>query len=138
MNYFTEFEVGKCIELGRKRLDDSVESIINFIKIEYNIKKIMELDEIITIICNYFNRKKEDLLQKKGGQSGCKELVRIRQIISFISFFDYEYSINEIVKALNRHHSTIIYSINKALFFYEKEKRFEIDVDNCRNLLKME
>jgi len=138
MNYLTDFEIGKCIELGRQWPNNSIESIIKCIKTEYNIKEKVELDEIIRIICNYFRGNKDDLLRKKGSQSGCKELVRIRQILVFIAFFDYEYSISEIGKALNRHHATIIYSRNKASFFYEKEKRFRYDVDNCRDLLKME
>ena len=106
-------------------------------EIEIRIK-INSLDLITTVICNYFNENKEDLLTKKGNQSGKGELVKIRQICSLIACNDYRYSSTKVGKYLLRSHSSILSSKRKAQYFYDIERQFKIDVNNCKDLIMME
>ena len=100
------------------------------------VSEMKSIDIIINTVCNYFHITKTLLItprEVKG--SGAEELIRMRQIISFISYNDYGYSANEIGKSLLRGHPTILNSKKRAVNFYDTELAFKIDVDNCRKLI---
>jgi len=142
MKIFTNFEIGKCIELGRKYPDIEPENIITCIRSEYGIdeepkeKKTDRLELVVKVVCDYLYEDIEELLTTKGNGSGRRELNRIRQIISLIAYNDYKYSLHKIGKYLVRDHTTIIFAKKKAWNFYNQEKQFKTDVDNCRNLIE--
>jgi len=137
----TDFEISKCIELGRKWPNHSTEGIIRCIRAEYGMNKksknkvvINKLEMVTRIVCNYFQEDIKDLLTKKR----CGKLVKIRQICSLILYWDYEYSFQRIGNYLLRTHATILYSKNRASYFYDNEKQYKIDVTNCRDLIFLE
>jgi len=151
MNYMTDIEITKCIELGRKYLDIEAKNIIECIRSEFGKEEFHERDrkirnkyefksklELTTkIACNYLNENIEELLTPKGNGSGRKELNRIRQIVSLIAYNDYKYTYYEIADYLIRNHATILIARRKAVQYYEKyEKQFKIDVDNCRKKIE--
>ena len=94
------------------------------------------IDIIINTICDYFHiNKKLLLVPREAKGAGAEELIRMRQIISFIAYNDYAYSASEIGESLLRTHATILNSKKRASIFYETELAFKIDIDNCRKLL---
>ena len=142
MDYMTNLEVGKCIELGRKYLDIDPDNIIKCICSEYGInegpkiKKTDRLELVAKVVCDYLNEDIKELLTPKGNRSGRQELNRIRQIFSLIAYNDYDYSYEKIGKYLLRDHVSIMIAEKKAENFYNQEPQFKTDVDSCRNLIE--
>ena len=138
----TDFEIKKCIELGRKWPDIDPGEIIKGIRLEYGIyetleKPITKLELIAKIVCDYLNENINELLRPKGNESGRRQLSIIRQMISLIAY-NYGYTFEKIGKYLIRDHSTIVVSYKKAKGFYNIERKFREDVDTCRNLIEKE
>jgi len=103
---------------------------------KYKASETKLIDIVINTVCDYFHITKTWLITpRKVKGSKAEELVRMRQIISLISYNDYGYSANEIGKSLLRTHPSILHSKKQAGNFYKTELAFKIDVDNCRKLI---
>lgn len=140
MNYMTDIEINKYVELGRKYPNINSLSMIKHIQDKNNMDKENQTQKtlklITKIICDYMNEKIEELLTVKGNGSGRSKLVRIRQIVSLITYDHYRYNEYQIGKYLQRDRTAIISSLKKARNYYDIEKQFKADVDNCRNLIE--
>jgi len=136
----TNFEIGKCIELGRKWPNLKPEDVIKRVWLYYNKdmpkKEKRSLELIAKITCDYMNEDVKELLTPKGNNSGRDELSRIRQIISLIAHIDHNYSYSKIGIFLIRKRSTIFIICKKAQNFYNQENQFKTDVDTCRNFIE--
>ncbi len=114
-------------ELSQGVNNEKIDSIIK----EYSAgtKKTASVDKVISAVAEYFDIKKDDLLQKNRK----KEVAFPRQVVMFLLREELEHSFPAIGRKLgDRDHTTAMYGYKKITHRIHKDEEFQQEIDVIR------
>ena len=104
----------------------------NILKDVFNQAKIITVDRIQNIVCNYFNIQLSEMLSQRRS----RPLARPRQMAMYLAKKMTSRSLPEIGRRFaNRDHTTVIHAVKTITRLSEKDDEMKKNINEIRNLL---
>ena len=110
-------------------IETAKEALKNYLKVdEVEIKT----DNILDIVCKYYNINKNELKSKKR----TKEIAIARQVCMYLISEYISLPLSSIGAIFGKDHATVIYAKNKVEEDVKKNKKFEVEINDLKNMIK--
>jgi chromosomal replication initiator protein len=115
----------------QKEIQRLKEMIINPI---HKMNKNKELTEILQRVCDSSGIMPHDIISKNRK----REIVIARQLFCYITIKYFNYTLVQVGRFLNRHHSTVIHSVNAYTDYLQMKYKKETTIyEDAKNILSI-
>jgi len=110
-------------------MDTAREALKNYLKVD---EVEVKTENILDIVCKYYNVNKNELKAKKR----TKEIANARQVCMYLISEYISLPLSSIGAIFGKDHATVIYAKSKVEQDMKKNKKFEIEINDLKSMIK--
>lgn len=110
-------------------LDTAKEALKNYLNVD---EAEVKTENILDIVCKYYNVNKNELKAKKR----TKEIANARQVCMYLISEYISMPLSSIGAIFGKDHATVIYAKSKVEQDIKKNKKFEIQINDLKSMIK--